>query len=124
MGKPIALTGRLPFSIDGIEITGAKINGEAILGKLYILKQRSAHTYDLIDESGKVYEYVQMVYRNKDSHIMNFDDSDESLVESLRDNTFFIKLKDEEADIEGFCTMYMIHKIKLHNGQYILRKKA
>lgn len=123
MGKPIAMTGKFPFTIDGIMVTGAKHNGEALVEKLYILKQRSAYLYDLIDDNGKIYEYMQMVHRDKDTGILDFDGEDETLSESLKDGTFYIKEEDTVSGVKGFSTMYMIHKIKLHNGLYIKRKK-
>lgn len=123
MGKPISMTGKFPFTIGGIKVTGAKHNGETFVDKLYILKQRSAYLYDLIDDKGTVYEYMQMVYRNKNTDILDFDEDDDKLSESLKDGTFYIKEEDTVSGVKGFSTMYMINKIKLHNGRFIERKK-
>lgn len=122
MGKPIADRGQYPFNVGGILTNGAKYNDDIYVKSLYIYKQRSYNIYDLIDDGGYVYEFMELVYRNEEGFIMDYYDIDINLSQSLKNGTFYIKEQDPERNIYGFSTLYQYNKIKIHDGNYIFRK--
>lgn len=121
MGKPIAGRGQRPFNINGILVNGAKSEGEKFIKNIFIYKQRSYNVYDLIDDLGKVHEYMTLVYRNENGEILKYTDLDVDITDSLKEGTFYIKEQDPSRGIFGFSTLYQYKKIKVHNGKYIFR---
>lgn len=122
MGKPISDNGVLPFGEDGILVNGANCNGNTFVKNINIYAQRSSDLYDLIDDDGNIYEFIRLVYRNTDGFILDYYELDAELVQSIPENTFYIKEQDPRRGIYGFSTLYHLHKIKIHDGNYIFTK--
>lgn len=121
MGKPIRGEGQFPYSIGGFLVNGAKIHGMTFSKQLYINKQRSYKVYDLIDDYGTIYQYIELVYTNENDEVLNYYTPDDNLVDTLKDGTFYLKVQDPSRDIYGFATLYQYHKVKVHTGDYIFR---
>jgi|AGFT01.1.fsa_nt_gi hypothetical protein len=119
MGKPIAGKDQYPFQINGIIVDGAKINGQTFVKGLYIYKQRSYNYYDLIDSDGNVYEFIEITWRKEDTTVLNYFDNSDYIVESIKDNSFFIKIQDIPRNIYGFITLIQSNKVKVSTGDYI-----
>lgn len=119
MGKPIAGRGQYPFQINGILVDGAKINGTTFVKNLFIYKQRSYNMYDLIDASGKVYEFIEITWRRENTINLKYSDNSEYSVQFIKDNSFFIKTQDIDRNIYGFITLLQENKLKVSTGDYI-----
>lgn len=122
MGKPVRGEGQLPFGIGGFLVSGAKIGGETFDKTLFINKQRSYNLYDLIDQSGKIYQFIQLVYRDENNITLDYFDTDAELSKTLANGTFYLKVQDPARNIYGFATLYMYNLVKVNTGQYIYRQ--
>lgn len=121
MGKPIAGQNQFPYTIGGFLVDGANINGVTYAKKLYIHKQRSYNTYDLMDVSGNIYRFIKIGYRDTDGNKLNYFDVDEDLVETIPENTFFLKIQDPSRNIFSFVRIYQWHKCITVDGDYVFR---
>lgn len=119
MGKPIAGRGQYPFAINGIIVDGAKINGKTYVKDLYLYKQRSYNYYDLIDDDGTIFEFVEITHRREDTTKLKYLDNSEFSVQFIKDNSFFIKTQDIDRNIYGFVVLLQENKIKVSTGDYI-----
>lgn len=119
MVHPIAGRNQYPFTINGIIVDGAKIDGNTYVKDLFIHKQRSYNMYDLIDASGEVYEFIEITWTSTEGVDLNYFDNSSFIVEQIRNNTFFIKIQDIPRNIYGFITLMQLNKIKVHTGDYI-----
>ena len=119
MGKPIAGRDMYPFTINGIVVDGANINGKTYVKELFIFQQRSYNLYDLISSDGEVFEFVEITWREKDNTLLNYYDNSSFIVERIKDNSFFIKVQDVRNNIYGFVTLLQLNKIKVSTGDYI-----
>lgn len=120
--KPIAGLDQFPFVIGGLQVTAAKIEGQVFVKELYVIKQRTFDSYDLISENFKIYKDIKITGRNKDKSILSYDDDDDDIAKSLANNTFCIKEADAINNKYGFGIQYQSNKIKLHNGEIIFRR--
>ncbi|EOR9074221.1 hypothetical protein FOI42_RS03805 [Escherichia coli] len=120
--KPIAGLDQFPFVIGGLQVTAAKIEGQVFVKELYVIKQRTFDSYDLISENFKIYKDIKITGRNKDKSTLLYDDDDAEIAKSLANNTFCIKEADAINNKYGFGIQYQSNKIKLHNGEIIFRR--
>ncbi|EON7637321.1 hypothetical protein ABV23_RS02350 [Escherichia coli] len=122
--KPIAGLDQFPFVIGGLQVTAAKIEGQVFVKELYVIKQRTFDSYDLISENFKIYKDIKITGRNKDKSTLTYDDDDAEIAKSLANNTFCIKESDDFNKKYGFGIQYQLNKIKLHNGEVIFRQSS
>lgn len=120
--KPIAGLNQFPFIIGGLQVTAAKIDGQVFVNELYVIKQRSFDSFDLISDDFKVYKYIRITGKSKDRKLLNYNDDDKDIADSLENNTFCIKEADAINNKYGFGIQYQSNKIKLHNGEIIFRR--
>lgn len=119
MVHPIAGRNQYPFTINGIIVDGAKIQGVEFVKGLFIYKQRSAIVYDLIDVDGVIYEFVEITWTSTDGVDLDYFDNSSVIVKQIKDNSFFIKIQDIQRNIFGFITLMQLNKVKVHTGDYI-----
>lgn len=124
MIHPIAGRNQYPFTIGGIMVDGAKINGFTFVEELFIYQQRSYNMYDLVSSNGTVYEFVEINWKNENNNNLDYYDDSENLVSTIKDNSFFIKVEDPRENIYGFITLIQLNKIKVHTGQYVYRNET
>ena len=121
--KPIAGRNQYPFTIGGIMVDGAKINGFTFVEELYIFQQRSYNTYDLVSSNGTVYEYVEITWKNTNNKDLDYYENSTDLVSTIKNNSFFMKIEDPKENIYGFITLIQLNKIKVHTGKYVYRRE-
>lgn len=121
MGKPIAGQNQFPYSIGGFLVDGAKINGITYTKKLYIYKQRSYNMYDLQDDKGNIFQFIEIGWEDTSGNELNYFDISEDLVKTIPDNTFFMKIQDPARDIFSFVRIYQWHKCITSGGDYVYR---
>lgn len=110
--KPIAGLDQFPFVIGGLQVTAAKIEGQVFVNELYVIKQRTFDSYDLISENFKIYKDIKITGRNKDKSTLLYDDDDD-IAKSLANNTFCIKEADAINKKYGFGIQYQSNKNKI-----------
>lgn len=121
MGKPIAGQNQFPYTVGGFLVDGANINGVTYAKKLYIYKQRSYDMYDLQDVDGNIFRFIRLGYKDTSGNMLNYFDVDESLVETIPVNTFFLKIQDPARNIFSFVRIYQWHKCITVEGDYVYR---
>ena len=121
MGKPIAGQNQFPYTIGGFLVDGAKINGVTYAKKLYIHKQRSYDLYDLMDTDGNIFKFIRIVGNDVNGKRLNYFTVSEELVETIPNNTFFLKIQDAARNIFSFVRIYQWHKCITVDGDYVFR---
>jgi len=121
MGKPIAGQNQFPYTVGGFLVDGAKINGVTYAKKLYIHKQRSYSMYDLMDTDGNIFRFIRIGYQDNLGNMLNYFDTAENLVETIPNNTFFLKIQDASRNIFSFVRIYQWHKCITVEGDYVFR---
>lgn len=121
MGKPIAGQHQFPYGLTGFLVDGANINGVRYAKKLYIYKQRSYNTYDLMDEDGTIFRFIRIGYHDIDGNRLNYFDISQELADKIPINTFFMKIQDPSRGIFSFVRIYQYHKCITVDGDYVFR---
>lgn len=117
MGKTISAPGQYPFAIGGLKAGKAVINGQTATKAMYIHKQRSDIMYDLIDEDGNIFYFIELVWY--DVNGVNLANTVLPANANIKNNSFVILIDDGVN--KGYAMLFQYHKIKLNNNLYSYR---
>ena len=120
MAKPIAGINDYPYGICGFIADGALLKNGTRLKNLRIYKQRSINVFDLIDPvSGVVYQKVQLTGYDTSNRVLNYNLSDDNLLNVIPVNSFYVRGYNVTNSQNGFVIRFLSNKVVLSNGIYL-----
>lgn len=117
MARPIAGINDYPYGECGFIVDGALLKNGVKLKDLRIYKQRSIHTFDLIDpRTETIYQKVQITGFDTGYHVLDYDMSDDELLNVIPINSFFVRGYDSTVTQRGFVIRFLYNKVVLSDG--------
>lgn len=110
--KPISGKNKSPFGTDGVAIYSAIDADGNTLPEMRILRQCSAHRFDLQSVDGKViYTRMKLVAAGLDAS-----DTDIEVTSKLNAGEFALPVKDEAGNRIGFARKITLHRVVLQDS--------
>lgn len=120
MAKPIAGINDYPYGVCGFIVDGALLKNGTKLKNVRIYKQRSINVFDLIDPvSDVIYQKVQLTGYNISNRVLDYNLSDDELLDIIPMNTFFVRGYNDSMSQYGFVIRFLYNKVVLSNGIYL-----
>jgi hypothetical protein len=119
MARPIAGIDEYKFGECGFVVDGALLKNGVKLKNVRIYKQRSIHTFDLIDpNSGTIYQKVQLTGYDDSSRVLDYSMTDDVLLTKIPVNSFYVRGYNDALSHKGFVIRFLTHKVVLSDGSH------
>lgn len=120
MAKPIAGINDYPYGVCGFIVNAALLKNGTKLKNMRIYKQRSINMFDLIDPiSEVVYQKIQLTGYNTSNKVLDYDLTDDELLNVIPVNSFFVRGYNDSMSEYGFVIRFLSNKMVLSNGTYL-----
>lgn len=119
MARPIAGIDEYKFGECGFVVDGALLKNGVKLKNVRIYKQRSIHMFDLIDPITRtIYQKVQITGYDNDTRVLNYDLTDDALLNVIPVNSFYVRGYNDTLSQKGFVIRFLTNKVVLSDGSH------